>query len=84
MGSGNIWEQENEKQVWPGKGYGVLLHSTGEQDRLKKEWLEGNTALFLSHVCKRRHCLQKGFLKISCGLRCKETGKEENDAFIKQ
>lgn len=84
MGSGNIWEQENEKQVWPGKGYRVLLHSTGEQDRLKKEWLEGNTALFLSHVCKRRHCLQKGFLKISCGLRCKETGKEENDAFIKQ
>lgn len=33
-----IWEWENEKQVWPGKGHRVLLHSTGEQDRLKSDW----------------------------------------------
>lgn len=51
MKSGNIWEWENEKQVWPGKGHRVLLHSTGEQDRLKKGWLEGNTTFIpLTHL----------------------------------
>lgn len=48
-----IWEWDNEKQIWPGKGHRALLHSTGEQDRLKKEWLESNTTLFLSHTSKR-------------------------------
>lgn len=46
-----------------------LEQDTGEQDRLKKEWLEGNTTLFLSHICKRRCCLQKGFLEIKLWIK---------------
>ena len=53
MESTDIWEWENGKQIRPGKGHGVLLHSRGEQDRLKKEWLEGHHHFYYSHVSVR-------------------------------
>lgn len=73
---GDIWEWENGKQIRPGKGHGVLLHSGGEQDRLKKRVVGKTTPLLLlSPVCKRQHCLRKGFLQMIYGLRHTETAK---------
>lgn len=42
-----------EEQGRPGKGQRELMHGGGEQDRLKKEWLERQHLFYYSHMSVR-------------------------------
>lgn len=77
VGSGDTCEWENGKQIQPGEGHRVLTINGGEQDRLEERVAGKTTALLLlSRAYKRRCCLEKDFLQITCGLRCTETAKQ--------